>query len=90
MSLYPTITKPTYQVNKPLQTSASILGSCCKNKQWRELARDEGGHIVMRQMIDFGQQKSSRKLNKKIKRMSGNKCKIRLEFEKKQKTKPSK
>ena len=54
------------------------------------MARDEEGHIVMIKVIDFGQQKSSRKLNKKITRMSRNKYKIKLEFEKKQKTKPSK
>ena len=47
----------------------------------------------MRQVIDFGQQKSSRKKIKKVSQMTmktGNKCKMELEVEKHEKPKPSK
>ena len=78
---------------KPPPTSANELGSCSKNRQWRELTRTTEGDLLMRQVIDFGQQKSTRKKIKKFSRIimeTDNKYKIELEVEKPEKTKPSK
>ena len=41
------------------------LRSCCKNNQRTELVRETTGQLNLVKIIDLGQQKSSRKRNKK-------------------------
>jgi hypothetical protein len=87
----PPSTRPPKQAEaSSFLKSASLLGSCNKNKQWRELARDEKGHMLMRQVVDLGHQKSSRKKKKKTIEMKETKHKIELEVKNHQKTKPRK
>jgi hypothetical protein len=68
------------------------LRSCSKTKQWTELERDEYDHLVMRKVIDLGQQMSSRKRTEKesgrVKLEEENKHKNKLEAEKEETAKP--
>ena len=74
-------------------TSATRIGSSSNIKQWSELARTREGNVTVRQVLDFGAQKTTRRRDKKSSRIlqpAENKPKLKLEVEKVEKKKPSK